>query len=158
MGNKLQRNIPWQSCFHQLNTIYDVKMKQFQMRIMHTIIGTNVMLKEMGVTNNSKCSFCLTAKDAIQHIFWECQHRQQFWIRFLVLLKEKCTSCYIIRLSECLILFGIDVNIKTENVFDLILRLAKQYLYKCKIEKQLPNIDIFRNKNVIQIQNRGIQC
>ena len=117
------------------------------MRIMHRITGTNVMLKEMGVTNNSKCSFCLTAKDAIQHIFWECQHRQQFWIRFLVLLKEKCTSCYIIRLSECLILFGIDVNIKTENVFDLILRLAKQYLYKCKIEKQLPNSDIFRKKN-----------
>ena len=61
-------------------------------------------------------------------------------------LKEKCTSCYILRLSECLILFGIDDNIKTKNVFDLILRLAKQYLYKCKIEKQLLNTDIFRGK------------
>ena len=52
------------------------------MRIMHRIIGTNVMLKEMGVTNNNKCSFCLTAKDTIQHIFWECKHSQQFWTRF----------------------------------------------------------------------------
>ena len=33
-------------------------------------------------------------------------------------------------------------------------KVAKQYLYN--IEKQLPNIDIFRGKNVIQIQNRGI--
>ena len=41
------------------------------MTIMHRIIGTNVILKEMGVTNNNKCSFCLTAKDTIQHIFWD---------------------------------------------------------------------------------------
>ena len=49
-----------------------------------------------------------------------------------------------------------------ENVFDLMLLLAKQYLYKCKTEKQLPNMDLFREKKttttktVIQIQNRGI--
>ena len=112
---------------------------------MHRIIGTIVMLKEMGVTNNNKCSFCLTAKDNIQHIFWECKHSQQFWTRFLVLLKEKCTSCYRLRLSDCLILFSIADNIKTENVYNFILLLAKQYLYKCKIEKQLPKIE-------------GIQC
>ena len=64
----------------------------------------------------------------------------------MVLLKERCTSCYRLRLSECLILFGIDDNIKTEKVFDFILLLAKQCLYKCKIEKQLANIDIFREK------------
>ena len=53
---------------------------------------------------------------------------QQLWTRFLVLLKEKCTSCYRLRLSECLILFNIDDSIKTKNVFDFILLLAKQYL------------------------------
>ena len=61
--------IPWQSCFHQLSKIYDVNIKWFQMRIMHRIIGTNVMLKEMGVTNNNTRSFCLIAKDTIKHIF-----------------------------------------------------------------------------------------
>ena len=55
--DKLQRNIPWQSCFHQLSKIYDLNIKWFQMRIMHRIIGTNVMLKEMGVTTNNKCIF-----------------------------------------------------------------------------------------------------
>ena len=62
--------------FSQLNKLYEVKRKKFQMRIMHRIIGTNVMLKEMGVANNNKCSFCLIAKDTIQHIFWECKHSQ----------------------------------------------------------------------------------
>ena len=43
------------------------------MRIMHRIIGTNVILKEMGVTNSNKYSVCLIAKDTIQHIFGECK-------------------------------------------------------------------------------------
>ena len=110
---------------------------------MHRIIGTNVMLKEMGVTNNNKCSFCLIAKDTIQHFLGECKHSQQLWTRILVLLKQKCTSCFRLRLFECLILFGTDDDIKRENGFELILLLAKQDLYKCKIEKQLPNIHIF---------------
>ena len=83
------------------------------------------MFKEMGVTNSSKCSFCLIAKDTVQHTFWECKHGQQFWTQFLVPLKEKCTSCFRLRLSEYLILFGIDGDIKMENVFDFILLLAK---------------------------------
>ena len=56
---------------------------------MHRIIGTNVMLEEMGVTNNNKSSFCLIAKDTIQHIFWEYTHSQTFWTQILVPLKEK---------------------------------------------------------------------
>ena len=110
------------------------------MKIMHRIIGTNVMLNEMGVTNNNKCSFCLIANDTIQHIVWECTHSQQFWRRFLVLLNAKCALCYRLRLSECLIVYGIDDDIKTESVLDFILLLAKQYLYKCKTEKQLPDM------------------
>ena len=142
--DKLQRNIPWQSCFHQLSKNYDVNIKWFQVRIIHRILGTNVMLKEMGVTNNNKCSFCLIAKDTIQHIFWECKHSQQFWTRLGLTERE---VYFLLQIkTECLILFGINDNIKTENVFDLILLLAKQYLYKCKIGKQPPNTDIFRRR------------
>ena len=115
------------------------------MRIMYRIIGTNVMLNEMGVTNNNKCSSCLIAKDTIQHIFWECTHSQQFWTQVLVLLNAKCALCYRLRLFECLILYCIDDDIKTESVLDFILLLAKQYLYKCKTEKQLPNIRLGKN-------------
>ena len=63
---------------------------------------------------------------------------------------------------NCLILFGIDDNIKMENIFGFILLLAKQYLYKCKIEKQLPNIDIFRKKMLyrykIEEYNAKLSC
>ena len=66
-------------------------------------------------------------------------------------------SCYRFRLSECLILIGINDDTKGENIFDFALVVTKQYLYQCKIEKQHPNIDIFRReKKVIQIRNKGI--
>ena len=138
--DKHQRNIPCQSCFHQLSKIHDVNIKWFSMRIMHSIIGTNMLLKVIGVINNNKCSFCLIAKDTIQHTFWSGHRFWSYW--------KKYDSCCRLRLSECLILFGIDDDIKMENVFDFILLVAKQYLYKCKIEKQLLNIDIFRKKQL----------
>ena len=33
------------------------------MKVMHGMTGTNAIRKEVGVTDNNKCSFCLTAKD-----------------------------------------------------------------------------------------------
>ena len=109
--------------FINWSNIYNVNIKWFQMRIMHRIIETNVMLKEMGVINNNKCSFCLIAKDTANssgHAFWS------YWKRNILPATD-------------LILFGIDDNIKTENVLDLILLLAKLYLYKSKKEKQTLN-------------------
>ena len=51
------------------------------------------------------------------------------------------------KISECFIVFGIDDNIQTNSVFDFFLLLAKQCLYKCKMENNLPNITIFLEGN-----------
>ena len=55
-------------------------------------------------------------------------------------------------MSECLVLLGIDDNIKTDNVFDFILLLAKQYMYKCKMDNNQPNINVFRRKLLSRYQ------
>ena len=63
---------------------------------------------------------------------------------------------------NCLTLFGIDGNTKMKKKNGFILLLAKQYLYKCKIEKQLPNIDMFRKKLLyrykIEEYNAQLSC
>ena len=135
--DKLQRNIPWQSCFHQLSKIYDVNIKWFQMRFIHRIIGTNVMLNEMGVTNNNKCSFCLIAKDTIQHIFWECKQPTVLDTLFGPTEREMYFLLQI-KTVWCLILFGIEDNIKTENVVTIQIQKRK--------EKRASNIDTFRKR------------
>ncbi len=42
----------------------DVKLKWFQMRIIHRIIATYIVLNKMGVTANTQCGFCNEEKDS----------------------------------------------------------------------------------------------
>ena len=121
-------------------------MKWFQIRILHRILGTNVVLKQMGIRNNDKCSFCNTVKDSIQHLFWECEIIQQYWRLFVELINGKCHTSYRMKVTERLVILGNDTNIKTDTVFDFILLFAKHYLYQCKMQNCQPNITVFKKK------------
>ena len=116
------------------------------MRIVHRILGTNVILKHMGITQNENCSFCAREKDCIEHIFWRCNISRSFWDRLVDLVNVKCQNAVNFRLSEKLVILGIDKTIKIDCVFAFILVLAKQYLYKCKLDKNVPNLNVFRRK------------
>ena len=48
------------------------------------------------------------------------------------------------RFTKCLVLLGIDENIKIDETFYFIMLLAKQYLYKCKLDKHGPDVNVFR--------------
>ena len=106
--------------------------------------------------------FSFIAKDTIQQMVWECTFSQQFWTRFVILVNEKCSVSYKLIISECLIVFGTDDSIKTESVSYFIILLAKQYLYKCKMDSSQPNIDVFRKKvsfrYKIEERNAIINC
>ena len=45
-----------------------------------------------------------------------------------------------------LVLFGVDSTVITDNIFDLIILLAKQYLYRCKLEQSVPLVSVFRKQ------------
>ena len=142
-STKINENIQWNKVFLNIHKIEDVKLKWFQMRIVHRIIGTNVVLKEMGITQNSNCNFCFESKDDIDHLFWNCVYIQRFWVQVEDTMKSKCLTCTNLRLSQCLILFGVDPKIKTDSVFDLIMLLGKMHIYKCKLDNRFPTIRSF---------------
>ena len=54
------------------------------------------------------------------------------------MLKEKCESTASLSLNENIVLFGSDRFFKSDDTFDLILLLAKLFIYKCKINKDIP--------------------
>jgi len=141
---KLGVIINWENCFYNVHKIKETKLKWFQMRIMHRIIGTNVVLKQIGVANNENCNMCDNVKDSIEHIFWNCVYAERFWTQFLNLVNEKCTNVFNMRFTKCLVLLGIDENIKIDETFYFIMLLAKQYLYKCKLDKHGPDVNVFR--------------
>ena len=43
-------------------------------------------------------------------------------------------------------MFGIDSTVITDNMFDFIILLAKQYLYRCKFEQSVPLVSVFRKQ------------
>ena len=45
---------------------------------------------------------------------------------------------------KALSLFGQDSNSKSDDIFDKIL-LAKLFIYKCKVKKNLPCFNLFKN-------------
>ena len=55
-------------CFLKIHKIDDIKLKWLQMRIVHWVIATNVVLKKMGIINCEQCTFC-DEKDSIEHLF-----------------------------------------------------------------------------------------
>jgi hypothetical protein len=55
------------------------KLRWFQYRIIHRILGTNSLLYEINQKPNDKCSFCLEEVETIEHIFWLCNKISKLW-------------------------------------------------------------------------------
>lgn len=159
---KLNCDINWKDCFKKVQKIQEISLKWFQLRIIQRIIATNIVLKEIGVTDDIMCSFCKNSRDSIEHMFWRCEIAQRFWICLQNLINEKCTVACNITLTESLILFGIAQNFKSDTVFDFIILFAKKFLYTCRMDNTDPALMVFRRKlsarYSIEKYNAGIQC
>ena len=82
--------------------------------------------------------------ESILHLFWDCKITKNFWKNFSQWVESKCTHIGYINLQADLILFGSSTSFKTDELFDLIILLAKYYLYKCKLKEILPKVDQFK--------------
>ena len=144
----LEMQINWDKVFLKINSIKETKLKWFQIKICYRILVTNSILTYMNVVDSNTCNFCHTEKDTILHYLWECNHAQIFWNNFVQVLKEKCVHCDRLNLNASVVLFGGDKNTKTDGCFDDILLNAKFFIYKCRLNKVKPNIQIFLNNDV----------
>ena len=93
------------------------------MRIIHRIIVTNIVLNKMGVTANAQCGFCN------EQMFWKCACIRRFWTSLETILKEKCETALNVKFTQNLVLFGTEIDIKIDTVFDLVILRAKQFIY-----------------------------
>ena len=51
-----------------MQQIQEIKLKWYQIRLVHRIIATNIVLMHMGIENDITCSFCRQDRDSINHI------------------------------------------------------------------------------------------
>lgn len=157
---KLNTEIIWKNVFYKLQKIKDIKLRWFQMRIVHRIIATNIVLKEMGVASNDRCNFCRQERDSIEHFLWRCVYVNKFWVDLEKIFNERCHIATHINFNEHIVIFGVDPGIQTDDTTDLIILLAKFFIFKCKISSTIPIIDQFlrelKNRYIVEEHNAKI--
>ena len=143
---RLGEEINWESCFLKISKIPDIKLKWFQTRVTHRIIATNIVLKEMGITQTTFCDFCKRERDSIQHCFWRCAIVNRFWKDLAELLNTTCLNVHNLKFCETFILFGVEGNVASNETLDFLVLFAKYFIYKCKYGKIKPTIIRFRKQ------------
>ena len=142
--NRIDRNVDWKTIFHKIKKISEIQLRWMQIRIIHRIIGTNIVLSKMGVEQNVFCTFCKNMKENIQHLFFHCSYTQLFWTELKEAINVKCGNIIKINFSEHLVLFGCDKNVRTDPVLDFVIILAKSFIYRCKRSNTIPRYNLFK--------------
>jgi hypothetical protein len=134
--------------FKQWSTVFlipfkctlDTKLRWFQFRLTHRILGTNYFLEKIGKKDSNLCTFCKNSEETILHIFCECPIILTLWINVVKWIKEKLNLN--LRMDKEMQLFGI-LNYSM-NALNIILLLCRYYIYKTKMKEGVPLIHLFK--------------
>ena len=137
---KLVEGMDWKACFKKTKKIQEVKLKWFQIRLLHRILATNIVLKEMDIAQDVLCNFCNRERDSIQHCMWRCQHVKMFWNKLEGFICDHCNNFQNLKVNENFFLFGTDDNFKSDNALDFIILYAKYFIYSCRYEKNQTSV------------------
>lgn len=134
----------WIESFEKLkNTTQDTKLRWLQYRILHNILTTNKSVANFRRDQTPLCTFCNTKNETISHLFWECKEIQYFWENLEKIINKRCMHSFNFRFTKNLILFGFCSEITTDPICDLIILIAKYFIYRCKVQKVNLSIQCF---------------
>jgi hypothetical protein len=136
--------------FKQWSTVFlipfkctlDTKLRWFQFRLTHRILGVNSFLEKIGRKDSNLCTFCQNSEETILHIFCECPIILTLWRNVVKWIKEKLNIN--IRMDKEMQLFGI-LNYSM-NALNVILLLCRFYIYKTKMKEGVPLINLFKKE------------
>ena len=67
---------------------------------------------------------------------WQCRYVQTFFNDLANLLRNKCVHLINFKLSAMLVILGVEHNIITDGVMELVVLLAEAYIYSSKTLKK----------------------
>ena len=114
------------------------KTREFQYKILNSIVYTNEKLCRFGLVASPSCNLCQETAESIEHLLFSGKISSEFWKHVLSWLKDN--DIYIETLKEWDISFG---KFDTKGDFILInhiLLLGKYYIYSRKCQSGLPTV------------------
>lgn len=127
--------INWKTVYTQIyQCTNDTKLQDFQYKLIHRILVTNVSLVKFGIKDSDKCSFCGKEKETILHLFVECDKVRPLWSSIQDWLNSKLNLRIPILFSNTDLILG--SQRPNFILINFILLLTKQYIYRCKFLKE----------------------
>ena len=103
----------------------EVKLRNFQYRLINKAIVTNIQLKHYKIKDNYRCTFCGRSKETIKHLFMECKRVKSLYLFIETVSKQK------LDLSPKNILFN-QVVPDAKAAKNTLILITKQYIYREK--------------------------
>ena len=140
------------------NTIYqctsDSSLLDFQYRIIHRSLVTNVSLVKFHIQESELCSYCRQEQETIQHLFVDCSQTSTLWLSLQTWLNS------ILNLRNPLNLTATDILLGPQKpnfeLINLIMLLTKKYIYQMKFSTQ--NLTIETLKAVLKYRFNIEKC
>ena len=81
------------------------KLREFQYRILQSIVTTNITLKSWNIIENDRCTFCQMEPDNLKHLLFHCNYCKIIWDHVKQLIQD--ISEITVQLSETETILGI---------------------------------------------------
>lgn len=117
----------------------DNNLRDFQYKVIHNMLWFNKILFKIGIVETSLCSFCNQIDENRIHIFGECEIVVNFLEKFQRWWYNVTNKRIL--LNPKIILLGYKPeeckNNQCVNLFNLLLLIAKNHIYKSRSNKSL---------------------
>ena len=131
------------------------KLINFQYRILHRVLPTNLFLTKIKIIQDPNCSFCHNHHENLIHLFWDCEIVSAFWENVtekqcnLIATNYQKNIFIYLRLRPDTSQFSLQLN--------FCFLLARHHIWSCRANNKTPLLTSFlvRLKSQLNIESNN---
>ena len=119
------------------------KLINFQYRLLHRTLPTNLFLTKINIKQDPSCSFCRSHHENLIHLFWDCEEVAAFWENVTGKLKQ-CNLLLTNYRRNISIYLGLRPDTSKFSLqLNFIFLLARQHIWNCRAINKIPLLTNF---------------
>ena len=133
------------------------KLINFQYRLLHRILPTNLFLAKIKIKQDPNCSFCHNYHENLIHLFWDCEIVSTFWEN----MTEKLKQCNLISINyqkNISIYLGLRPDTSQFSLqLNFCFLLARHHIWSCRANNKTSLLTSFlvRLKSPFNIESNN---